>query len=268
MHNKIVLITGSTDGIGKASAKEFAKKGATVIVHGRDQNRTYNTVNEIVSKTGNNKIYGITADFNSFSQVKKMSEEIKSNFEKIDIFFNNAAFFSSERVLSENKNEITFQVNHLAAQLLTIQIQDLLINNPGARIINVSSMIHSAQIDFDNLNGEKSYNGNSAYALSKLCNILFTNKLADLYSNNPVTVNSLHPGVIETKLLNAAWTGGAPLSDGVYNMYYAASSEVIKDSSGLYLENGRPMQSNPISYDTNIQNKLWDISMSLINNYL
>lgn len=268
MQNKFVLITGSTDGIGKETAKEFAKKSYNVIIHGRDSERVENTKQEIIEISKNKNIFSVTADFASFKEIVKMAEELNSKFRKIDLLYNNAALFSHERILTENQNELTFQVNHLAMHLLTLKLENLLKNSGEARVINVSSMIHASSIDFENLQGEKNYNGNSAYALSKLCNIMFTNKLADIYTDFPITANSLHPGVIKTKLLNAAWTGGGLLSEGANNMIYAGTSEVIKNVSGLYLENGRPMQSNPISYNKEFQNILWEKSNNLLSEFL
>jgi len=135
MQNKVILITGATDGIGKATAKEFAKKEATIIVHGRESARVQSTVSEIISQTGNSKIFGVTADFSSFKQVVEMANELNSKFDKIDLFYNNAGLFSHERVITEDNNELCFQVNHLSAQLLTLKIQDLLKNNENSRII-------------------------------------------------------------------------------------------------------------------------------------
>ena len=134
--------------------------------------------------------------------------------------------------------------------------------------MNVSSMIHSSNIDFDNLQGEKDYAGGSAYALTKLLNILHANDLAERLVDNNVIVHSLHPGVIKTKLLNAAWSGGAPVSEGAANLLYAATSEAVEHQSGLYIENRRPMQSNPISYDKSIQERLRDHSYDLLSDYL
>ena len=208
------------------------------------------------------------ADFCSLAAVDKMINDVKSNFSEIDILFNNAAEFVHKRELTKDGYERQFQVNYLAHFLLTEKLSPLMKELAGARILNVSSMIHSTSIDFDNLQGEKEYSGNSAYALTKLLNILHANNLADRFKDNNVIVHSLHPGVIETKLLNAAWSGGAPVSEGAANLIYTATTEAIENMSGLYIENRRPMQSNPISYDKDVQEKLRALSMDLIKDYL
>lgn len=266
LKNKIILITGATDGIGKQTAIDAAKKGAQVIIHGRDDERIMNTLKEI--RAINEDVYGVQADFRDLKQVAEAAKDICENFEKIDVLFNNAAEFIPERELTTDGFERTFQVNYLAHFLLTEKLMSKIKDTEGARILNVTSMIHSSQIDFDNLQGEKSYGGSDAYSLSKLLNILHTYKLGRLYEHNKVNINCLHPGVIETKLLNAAWSGGMPVTEGAATMLYAAESEAIDGVSGLYVENRRPMQSNPISYDTEIQDKLYDLSKETVKSFL
>ncbi len=266
LKNKTVLITGATDGIGKETAKETAKRGATVIIHGRDENRIFQTIREVKEISEN--VFGVKADFSDMNQVAEAAKDINDNFEKIDIIFNNAAEFLHERIITKNGFERTFQVNYLAHVLLTEKLISKIKDIDGSRILNITSMIHSSTADFENLQGEKSYSGAEAYSVTKLLNILHTYKLARKYEKNKVCINCLHPGVIETKLLNAAWKGGMPVSEGAANMIYAAESEAISGVSGLYLENRRPMQSNPVSYNTEIQDKLYDISLKMLKSYL
>ena len=266
LKNKLVLITGATDGIGKETAKLAAKKGARVIIHGRDEDRIYNTLKEIKEITEN--VFAVQADFADLKQVAEASKDLNDNFDKIDVLFNNAAELMHEKVITKDGFERTFQVNYLAHFLLTEKLIPKIKDIEDSRILNVTSMIHSSEIDFDNLQSEKRYSGPEAYSLTKLMNILHTYKLARKYENNKVSINCLHPGVIETKLLNAAWSGGMPVTEGAETMLYAAESDAIANMSGLYLENRRPMQSNPVSYDTEIQDKLYELSMKMIEKYL
>ncbi len=266
LKNKVILITGATDGIGKETAKQAAKKGAQVIVHGRSEERIMNTLKEI--RKFNEDVFGIQADFADLKQIVNAANEINENFEQIDILFNNAAELIKKRELTEDGFERTFQVNYLAHFLLTELLMSKIKNVEGSRILNVTSMIHSSILDFENLQSENNYSGPDAYSLSKLLNILHTYKLARKHENDKVSINCLHPGVIETKLLNSTWSGGMPLSIGAENMLYAAESDAVKNMSGLYLENRRPMQSNPISYDTEVQDKLYDISLEMLSKYL
>ena len=266
LKNKIILITGATDGIGKQTAIDAAKKGAQVIIHGRDDECIMNTLKEI--RKINEDVFGVRADFRDLNQVAEAAKDIKENFEKIDILFNNAAEFMPKRELTKDGFERTFQVNYLAHFLLTEKLMSKIKNTEKARILNVTSMIHSSQIDFENLQSKKSYGGSDAYSLSKLLNILHAYKPGRLYEKNEVNINCLHPGVIETKLLNAAWSGGMSVTEGAATMLYAAESEAIEGVSGLYIENRRPMQSNPISYNTEIQDKLYDLSREMTKKFL
>ncbi|NPA68792.1 MAG: SDR family oxidoreductase [Chlorobi bacterium] len=266
MENKTILITGSTDGIGKETAKKLAEKGAQIIIHGRNEDKIYETLQEI--KKINNNVFAVQADFSDLNQVKTAAKDISDNFEKIDILFNNAAEFVHEKEITKDGLERQFQVNYLAHFLLTEKLMPLIKDTDNSKILNISSMIHASAIDFDNLQGEKNYSGSGQYALTKLLNILHTYKLARKHEQDKVKINCLHPGVIETKLLNAAWSGGMPVSEGAENLLYAAESEVTSNMSGLYLENRRPMQSNPVSYDTEIQDKLYDLSLKMTEKFL
>jgi len=263
-----VLITGATDGIGKQTALEMAASGFEIIVHGRNKKKVEDTLGEILSKTPEAKVFGYTVDYQSLKAVSDFADELRRNHSKIDILFNNAAAYEHKRTETGDGYELNFQVNHLAHMLLTLKIHDLIENAESGRVINVSSMIHASKIDFDNLQSDKNYAGSSAYALSKLCNILFTNKLTRLFADNEVVYLSVHPGVIETKLLNSAFSGGAPTSEGARIMQHAATSPELQTLSGAYVENCRPMQSSTASYDIETQDRLWDLSMDLIEKYL
>ncbi len=268
MSKKTIFITGSTDGIGKQTAADLAKLGHTVIIHGRNKQRLADSLDFINKEAPNSTVFPVLADFNSMEQIIKMCNIIEAKFDKIDIMFHNAATFSNEKEITEDGNELTFQVNHLSTVLITKKLEKLFRNAPTCRIIFLSSMLHAASLSFDNLQGEKTYKGNENYALSKLCNILTANYLADYFEGTNITSNSVHPGVIETKLLNAAWSGGFPISEGAKNLTYLVDSELLGRMTGLYLENGRPMQSNPISLDKEVQKKLWKRSIKSIQKYI
>jgi NAD(P)-dependent dehydrogenase (short-subunit alcohol dehydrogenase family) len=264
LRNKIILITGSTDGIGKQCALEAAAEGAEVIVHGRNEERLLQTINLIKETTGNENIFGVLADFSSLAETKEMVKDLKNNYSHIDILINNAADLLHERKLTRDGFEMQFQVNYLAHFLILEELLPLIQQNENSRIINVSSMIHSPAVDFDNLQGEQVYTGSGAYALTKTLNILHANDLANRITTGKTGVFSVHPGVIETKLLKTSFTGGAPVTEGAANVLYVAKSEALNGMTGLYIENRRPMQSNPITYNKEIQVKLREISLEMI----
>jgi len=267
----LALVTGSTDGIGFETSRQLVKLGFSVIVHGRNRERCSAKVNELKAEFPSSEIYFICSDFSSLSEVKKMADEIISRFEKLDVLINNAGLFMPKKIITTDRYETTFQVNYLAPFLLTKLLLPLLQKSVKGRIVNVSSMVHSwVNIDFENLNGEKYYNGEEAYALSKLCNILFTYKLNRLLKDKNITVNALHPGVIGTKLLQAGWgIGGAPVEKGAETSVYLASSDEVENVSGKYFADKGVQKSSDISYDENLQNKIWKISEEMVerNNF-
>ena len=203
MRNKRILITGSTDGIGKQTAIELAKLGASILIHGRNEERCAKAVNDIVSVSGNADINYISADISSLSQVKMMAKDIITKFDRLDVLINNAGVYENGKIFTIDGYEATFAINHLAHFLLTNLLLDLLKSSAPTRIINVSSIAHTnCDFDLENLNSEKYFDSYNAYAISKAANILFTYKLAMNLERSYVTVNSLHPGVISTKLLH------------------------------------------------------------------
>jgi len=261
IQNKTALITGSTDGIGKQTAFELAEMGAKVIIHGRNSLRTKSVYEEIKNKTGNDSIDYFVADFSSLDEVKSLSHDIHQKYEKLDVLLNNAGIYESEKVITKDGFEKTFAINHIAHFLLTALLMDLIKKSDYSRIINVASMAHASELDFDNLQGDKFYDGYTAYSYSKLCNILFTYYLTQKLSGTNITTNCLHPGVIGTKLLQAGWgIGGGSLKEGCRTSVYLASSPEVENITGKYFVNSRQANSSSISYDKQVQKKLWDLS--------
>ncbi len=266
MQNKIILLTGATDGIGKRTALRLAEKGTTLLMHGKDSKKGNKIKEEIITRTKNQNVFYFNADFCSFDEINELSNAIHQRFSQIDILINNAGIYEKEKIILKNGIEKTFMVNYLAPFFLSLQLLDLLKISGNARILNVSSMIHASSIDFENLNGEKQYSGEEAYSLSKLCNVLFTYKLSSLLDKENISVNTLHPGVINTKLLKAAWGAfGSTTEEGAKRILYLTYADTIQNNSGGYYMNDVKTKSSPISYDKEVQNKLWDISLKWAN---
>jgi NAD(P)-dependent dehydrogenase (short-subunit alcohol dehydrogenase family) len=262
------MITGATDGIGKQTAIELALKNATIILHGRNNDRLLKTKSEITTVTNNNSIEIISSDLSSLKQTKILANEISSKFNRIDVLINNAGVYLKERKLTKDGIEKTLATNHLSHFLLTNLLLDLLKQNGSSRIINVSSVAHTrARLDFDNINSEKSFDAYNAYAVSKLANVLFAYKLASQLKNTGVTVNALHPGVINTKLLRGGFKiKGNTLSEGAETPVYLASSEEVEGVTGKYFVKKRETESAKLSYDENIQEEMWEVSEQMIKN--
>jgi len=267
--SKNVFITGATDGIGKQSAIELAGMDYHVIIHGRSDDSVNQAIEDIRKESGKDGIAGYSGDFEVLSEVKDLADKVKKDYANMDILVNNAGVFQKERELTKDGFEKTFQVNYLAHFLLTHLHMDLLKNNEGARVVNVSSMVHATAIDFDNLQGEQSFSGSAAYGLSKLCNVLFTHKLAREYRDSYVTSNCLHPGVISTKLLKQNYGDiGAAVEEGAQNIIYVATSDAIEGVSGKYFVNQMPQGSATVTYETNVQDKLWEVSQEMLKDYI
>jgi retinol dehydrogenase 14 len=265
VNDKVILFTGSTDGIGRQAALELAAQGFTIFVHGRSMPRVKNVAEEIRTATGNRSVEYLVADLSSQRQVRGLAAEISKRCDALHVLINNAGVFMSERQLTEDGLEMTFAVNHLAPFLLTNLLLGLLQKSSPARIITVSSMVHTrGKIDFSDLQSAKKFAGYDAYALSKLANILFTYELAERLQGTGITTNCLHPGVIGTKLLRAAFDmKGASPADGAETMIYLASSPDVEQVTGKYYHENRETASAPLTYDGELRKKVWKISEQL-----
>jgi len=208
----------------------------------------------------------VVADMGKLSEIEKMVTELFRKFKKIDVLINNAGVYREEKNILPNGLEETFMINYLSHFYLTTKLLPLLKESEHARIINVSSMIHASTIDFNNLQGEMYFDGDNAYSVSKLCNILFTYKLADELKDSRITVNAAHPGVINTKLLIAGWGAiGENTKYAAERFSYLAINEELKSITGKYFINSRQTRSATISYEKDIQNKLWEVANNLVD---
>jgi NAD(P)-dependent dehydrogenase (short-subunit alcohol dehydrogenase family) len=263
MDDKTALITGSTDGIGKQTAFELAEMGARVILHGRNKAKAQQVLQEIERKTGNNRLDFFIADLSSLHQIRTMGAEIRRKYSRLDVLINNAGVAMNKLELSEDGYEMTFAVNYLAAFALTLLLMDLLAQSESSRVVNVSSMVHSSFLNFDNLAEPRYFDGWEAYCQSKLCNILFTYELAEKLQDQGVTVNCLHPGVIDTKLLRSNFSGGSPVTEGSRKLVFLATAPELAKMTGKYFKDNRQTRPAEIAYDPETRKKLWNLSEKL-----
>ncbi len=268
---KTVLITGSTDGIGKQTALILAQKGFFVLIHGRNEDRCKQTVKEISALTGGKNLDYFVCDFISLKNVLNFSEEVKKRCDNLDILINNAGVYLKDYILSPEGIEATFQINYLSMFFLTLNLLPIIksVNTEPARIINVSSTAHSSKMDFDNLVKPAKYDSHRAYSFSKLCIIYFTIELSERLKDKNITVNCLHPGVINTKLLRTGWGGagrffGRGLSEGAKTSVYLATSKEVENITGKYFSDSKIAKPYNIVYDADIRRKLWRLSEELI----
>jgi NAD(P)-dependent dehydrogenase (short-subunit alcohol dehydrogenase family) len=264
-----ILVTGSTDGIGKATAIRLADAGYLVIVHGRETERTEAARRQVIEESGNKEVSAVVGDFARFADVAAMADDLRARFSDLKVLINNAGVVMNERRESYDGHEITFQVNHLSPFLLTNRLLPVLTANAPARIVTVSSMVHtSGTMDFDDLEIKRGYRAYSAYGRSKLANILFTFALARRLEGTGVTANALHPGVISTKLLHKTFSGGAPVEDGTETPVYLATSSEVEGISGAYFAHRRQSDVKAEAKNEELQERLWEVSEDYVKAYL
>ncbi len=266
MSQRTILVTGSTDGIGRATALELARRGERVILHGRNLAKVQQARDELAREVPGSALEVLAADFSALAQVRAAADEVAARFPRLDVLINNAGISMRDRQLSVDGFELTFAVNHLAVFLLTNRLLGLLQRSAPARVVTVSSMLHiNAKLDFENLQGEKFYSGGRAYATSKLANVLFTVELAERVREKGITVNCLHPGAVDTKLLRSAFPSlqGITVVQGAVTSVYLACSPEVAQVSGEYFDECRPAPRSPLASDPTARQHLWQLSEQL-----
>jgi len=287
MEKKIILITGSSDGVGKETAKTLAKQGHTIILHGRSQEKLQAVYDEIKSETGNDNIDMFVADLLLLAEVKLFAEKIKQKYERLDVLVNNAgAQFRDFRETTAEGFEKTMVINVFAPFLLTILLLDLLKKSQSARVVTVSSAAHSmsGKPDLEDIQVEKKYSMSKAYALSKLYVIWvmkhFVSEMQKAGITN-ITFNTVHPGSAPTNLGREAakslkwriifflWK---PMMTSVEN---AASSSIkaaisleLESVTGKYFGLKGEEKPNEKYYSPENEKIIWDYCMEIVKPYL
>jgi NAD(P)-dependent dehydrogenase (short-subunit alcohol dehydrogenase family) len=270
--NKRVLITGATSGIGFEASRQIAQMGSKVIGIGSSKASCDRARAKMLS-------YGfdveyLACDLSDQTMIKKLSANIKSKYDKLDVLINNAGVIYLKRKIDSNGVEKMFSVNYLSHYLLTRLLLDTLSIAPKARIINVSSIAHrQVRIDFDDLNSEK-YKVMDVYGKTKLAQLLFTQYLATKLDSSGITVNAMHPGLIHTNLvskngvlgsiLTAGWKlfGKSP-KEGAKTVVYLANSKEVENISGRYFVKCNPVKLGSHAVDTTVAQILWDKSAEM-----
>ena len=261
---KTVLVTGSTDGLGKEVARQLGALGAFVIVHGRNQERGEEVVRTIKAAGVGDAAFH-RADLASLSGVAELAEKIMETYDRLDVLVNNAAAVSGDqRQTSADGYELAFAVNYLAHFVLTYRLLPLLEASAPARIVNVSSM-GQTPIDFADVMMEHSYNAGDAYRRSKLAQIMFTIDLAAELDANHVTVNSLHPArsMNTARVLNGGFQPLSSVEEGAEATMQLAVSPALVGRSGLYFNGLNEAKANAQAYDTSARAQLRSLSFEL-----
>ncbi len=275
MEGKTCLVTGATSGIGKEAARELARRGATVVVAGRNPEKCAATVQDIRRQTNNPSVDFLLADLSSQKQVRQFAEEFRSRYQRLDVLVNNAGAIVLSRRQSVDGIEMTFALNHLSYFLLTSLLLDFLISSNPSRVVNVASSAHQgASIDFEDLQLRRGYRGMRAYGRSKLANVLFTAELARRLEGTGVTANAVHPGLVATNFLsNNGPAGrlmnlglrvvGKRVAAGAETVIYLASSPDVAGVTGKYFVEKKAVASSPASQDSVAAARLWRVSAEL-----
>jgi NAD(P)-dependent dehydrogenase (short-subunit alcohol dehydrogenase family) len=276
LHNKIVLITGATSGIGKETALGLAKLDATIVFTTRDNLKGEKTKKELIAATSNKNIYMIKCDLASFKSIRNCCKEFKSKYDKLHVLINNAGVWDFKRRESKDGIENIFATNYLAPFLMTNLLLDLLKKSSPSRIINVTSGMHYGTINFEDIEFKQNFSGAKAYRQSKLGLILFTRLLAKKLEGTGVTVNVVHPGMNKTDLGRDAGgfsrmifkMMGKDPKIGAETSIYLASSPDVENITGKYFAKKEIKKSSKESYDMDLAKKLWDVSEKYLKNDL
>jgi NAD(P)-dependent dehydrogenase (short-subunit alcohol dehydrogenase family) len=276
MQGKTVVVTGATNGIGFAAARELARLGAQTVLVSRSAEKCAREVETIKKETGNPQVEFIAADLSSNAGVQEVAHEFKKKHTRLDVLMNNAGALFISRQVSNDGIEMTIALNHLNYFHLTILLLDVLKASGPARIVNVSSDAHrGAKLDFDDLQLIKGYSGFKAYSRSKLANLLFTYEIARKLEGTKVTANALHPGFVETGfgknnggLMKFAMGLLKPLQrkvdEGAQTSLYLACSPEAEGLNGKYFTDSKAVDSDPASYNRAAAEKLWQLSLEMI----
>jgi NAD(P)-dependent dehydrogenase (short-subunit alcohol dehydrogenase family) len=276
MENKVCVITGATDGIGKEAAYALALQGARLLIHGRDPDKGARAVAELKSRSRNPAIEFFQADFDSLAEVRRLAAAVMERTPHIDVLINNAGGMFVNRSVSKDGYELTFAVNHLAPFLLTQLLLAGLKRATQARIVTTASAAHrGVTLDFADLQATRRYSAMGAYGRSKLANILFTRALAKRLEGSTVTATCLHPGFVRTGIAR-----DMPLiprtifrlisqfirspAKGAQTVVYLASSARVQGASGGYYVDCQLTSPTAAAQDDLTAVQLWQVSEKLV----
>jgi len=274
LEGRVALVTGATNGIGRVTAREFARMGARTFLVARDPARGDAAAREIRDATGAT-VEVLVADLSSRAEVRGLAVAVRERTGRLDLLVNNAGAIFAERRTSVDGVEMTLALNHLAYFLLTLELLPLLEAAPDARVVNVSSMAHEhGSIDFADLQLERRYGMWKAYAQSKLANVLFTREMARRLSGSRITANALHPGSVATgfgrnhpgffgKLVAIGAPFLASPERGARTTLHVATAPGLRGITGRYFSACRERAPSRAALDGATALRLWQISEAM-----
>lgn len=274
LSGRVALVTGATNGIGRVTAREFARMGARTLLVARDPARGEAVAREIRDAT-TAAVEVLVADLSSREEVAGLARAVRERVGRLDLLVNNAGAIFADRRTSADGVEMTLALNHLAYFLLTLELLPLLDGASEARVVNVSSMAHErGAIDFEDLQGERRYGMWKAYAQSKLANVLFTRELSRRLSGRRVTVNAVHPGAVASgfgrdhpgffgKLVAVGAPFLASPERGARTTLHVATDPGLHGVTGRYFSACREKAPSRAARDDSTALRLWQISEAM-----
>jgi len=273
----VCLVTGATGGIGYETALGLARLGARVAIVGRDGDKLRACADRIRAAVPGAAVDAHRADLSAQAEIRRLAEILRATYPRLDVLVNNAGAIFDRRMLTVDGIERTWALDHLGYVLLTLELVDPLkaaaAAGGRARVVNVASAAHyRGHIDFDDIEGARRYRAVAAYAQAKLGNVLFTYALARRLRDSGITVNAVHPGVVNTGfakntggLLGAAWALMRPFlitpEKGAQTSLHVASAPELDGITGRYFSHGQPKASSAESRDEAVQERLWALSL-------
>lgn len=267
--HRTILITGATDGLGRALSRRLAADGARLILHGRDPDKLARTASELPRGLSAPPPATVVADLADLAQVRRLAAQVEAITDHLDVLVNNAGIgFGAPdgrtRQISADGHELRFAVNHLASFDLTLRSLSLLLASPAARIVNVAS-IGQHPIDFGDVMLEHDYDGMRAYRQSKLAQITCGFVLARRLAGRRITVNSLHPATYMPTKMVLAELGHSieTLEAGTEATWQLVSGSHVAETTGSFFDRLEPAAAHPAAYDLDAQRHLWELSLEL-----
>jgi NAD(P)-dependent dehydrogenase (short-subunit alcohol dehydrogenase family) len=276
LKDRICIVTGASSGIGRVTALELARGGATLVLVCRNRSKGETTEAEIRSATGNSAVHLICGDLSSQNEIRQVVKSFKERFGSLHVLVNNAGALICERKTTADGIEMTFGLNHMGYFLLTTLLLGVLEKSAPSRIVNVASSAHAAARNIpDDIQNPARYSSLMAYAQSKLANIMFTYELSRRLEGKEVTVNCLHPGGVNSSFYNDTtgmirayyslfgWAMRSP-EKGAETVVYLSADQEVRGITGKYFKDRKMVRSSDASYDSEASRRLWELSERLV----
>jgi NAD(P)-dependent dehydrogenase (short-subunit alcohol dehydrogenase family) len=277
MDGKVCIVTGANSGIGRETALGLAQQGAHVVMLVRNEERGNEAKEYVIEKSCSRSIDLMLCDLSSMEQIRRFSKDYREKYNRLDVLINNAGAVISKREQTAEGFEKTFAVNYLAPFLLTQELLPILRSSSPSRVINLTSGLHSrAKVNLENLQSEGKYKGMNAYGSAKLMVVLFTYKMARELEGTGVTCNVVSPGFVATNLgrssgsrMNSIMFGmmkpfQLSPTEGAETSLYAATTPDLEEVSGRHFAKSQEKKSAEATYDTDLQDELWDTTLKLL----